>query len=128
MSAHSALSPTVEMARVLGVLEAGFLVWRRRPCSAYAIADKVLLQQIRANHGSFRQNCVALHVLAWLRAGGENHVHEWTARLTRPGWLVRARAAERLPPLVAIWTPDRQRTGSTETLLPRPAELPCLPK
>ena len=36
MSAHQAVFPVAVMARVLGVSEAGFHAWRRRPASAQA--------------------------------------------------------------------------------------------
>jgi putative transposase len=43
MSAHQAVFPVAVMARVLGVSEAGFHGWRRRPVSARAVADAALL-------------------------------------------------------------------------------------
>jgi len=43
--------PVAVMARVLGVSEAGFHVWRRRPVSAHAVADAALLKRIRTIHG-----------------------------------------------------------------------------
>ena len=49
MSAHQAVFPVAVMARVLGVSEAGFHAWRRRPASAHAIADAALLKRIRTD-------------------------------------------------------------------------------
>ena len=55
MSAHQAVFPVAVMARVLGVSEAGFHAWRRRPVSAHAVADAALLKRIRTIHAGSRQ-------------------------------------------------------------------------
>jgi putative transposase len=38
------------MARVLGVSKAGYYAWLRRPPSARAVADRVLMKRIRTIH------------------------------------------------------------------------------
>ena len=48
MSAHQAVFPVAAMARVLGVSQAGFHAWRRRPVSAHAVADAALLKRARS--------------------------------------------------------------------------------
>jgi putative transposase len=64
MSAHQAVFPVVVMARVLGVSEAGFHGWRRRPVSAHAVADAALLKRIRTIHAGPRQTYGAPRVHA----------------------------------------------------------------
>ena len=71
MSAHQAIFPVAVMARVLGVSVSGFHAWRCRPPSAHAIADTVLLKQIRTVHASSRETYGAPRVQAALKAGGE---------------------------------------------------------
>jgi putative transposase len=73
MSAHQAMFPVAMMARVLGVSEAGFHAWRRRPVSAHAVADAALRKRIRTIHGGSRETYGAPRVHAELRAGGERH-------------------------------------------------------
>ena len=55
MSAHQAVFPVAVMARVLGMSEAGFHAWRRRPASAHAVVDAALLKRIRTLQGGWRQ-------------------------------------------------------------------------
>jgi putative transposase len=74
MGAHQAVFPVAAMARVLGVSEAGFHAWRRRPVSAHAVAQ---------THGAPR-------VHAELRAGGERHGRKRIARLMRAAGLIGA--------------------------------------
>ena len=50
MSAYQASFPIATMARVLGVLKAGYYAWLRRSPSAHAAADTVLLKRIRTIH------------------------------------------------------------------------------
>jgi transposase InsO family protein len=73
MSAHQAVFPVAAMARVLGVSQAGFHAWRRRPVSAHAVADAALLKRIRTIHAGSRESYGAPRVHAELRAGGEKH-------------------------------------------------------
>ena len=88
MSAHQAVFPVAVMARVLGVSEAGFHAWRRRPVSAHAVADAALLKRIRTIHAGSRQTYGAPRVHAELRAGGEKHGRKRIARLMRAAGLI----------------------------------------
>jgi putative transposase len=90
MSAHQAVFPVAVLARVLGVSEAGFHAWRRRPVSAHAVADAALLKRIRMIHAGSRQTYGAPRVHAELRAGGEKHGRKRIARLMRAGGLIGA--------------------------------------
>ena len=90
MSAHQAVFPVAVMARVLGVSEAGFHGWRRRPVSAHAAADAALLKRIRTIHAGPRQTYGAPRVHAELRAGGEKHGRKRIARLMRAAGLIGA--------------------------------------
>jgi putative transposase len=90
MSAHQAVFPVAVMARVLGVSEAGFHAWRRRPVSAHAVADAALLKRIRMIHAGSRHTYGAPRVHAELRAGGEKHGRKRIARLMRAGGLIGA--------------------------------------
>ncbi len=90
MSAHQAVFPVAVMARVLGVSEAGFHAWRRRPVSAHAVADAALLKRIRTIHAGSRQTYGAPRVHAELRAGGERHGRKRIARLMRAAGLIGA--------------------------------------
>ena len=90
MSAHQAVFPVAVMARVLGVSEAGFHSWRRRPASAHAVADAALLKRIRTIHAGSRETYGAPRVHAELRAGGEKHGRKRIARLMRAAGLIGA--------------------------------------
>ena len=90
MSAHQAVFPVAVMARVLGVSEAGFHAWRRRPVSAHAVADAALLKRIRTIHAGSRESYGAPRVHAELRAGGEKHGRKRIARLMRAAGLIGA--------------------------------------
>ena len=90
MSAHQAVFPVAVMARVLGVSEAGFHAWRRRPASAHAVADAALLKRIRTIHGGSRETYGAPRVHAELQAGGEKHGRKRIARLMRAAGLIGA--------------------------------------
>ena len=90
MSANRATFPINVMARVLGVSEAGYYAWLRRPPSAHAHADAVLLRQVRTVHASSRETYGAPRVHAELRAGGERHGRKRIARLMREAGLVGA--------------------------------------
>ncbi len=90
MSANQALFPIAAMARVLGVSKAGFYAWLRRPPSAHAVADAVLLKRIRTVHATSRHTYGAPRVHAELRAGGEKHGRKRIARLMRENGLVGA--------------------------------------
>lgn len=56
MSANQAVFPIATMARVLGVSEAGYYVWRQRPLSAHAVADTALLKQVRTLPSNIHRN------------------------------------------------------------------------
>ena len=90
MSAHQAVFPIAVMARVLGVSEAGYYAWRRRPPSAHAVADAALLKRVRTIHASSRETYGAPRVHAELRAEGEKHGRKRIARLMRAAGLVGA--------------------------------------
>jgi len=100
MSANQADFPIASMARVFGVSEAGYYAWRRRPLSAHAVVDKLLLKRVRTIHASSRQTYGVPRVHAELRAGGEKHGRKRIARLMRAAGLVGA---------------SRRRTGVTTT-------------
>ena len=90
MSAHQAVFPVAVMARVLGVSEAGFHGWWRRPVSAHAVADAALLKRIRTIHAGSHQTYGAPRVHAELRTGGEKHGCKRIARLMRAAGLIGA--------------------------------------
>jgi len=90
MSANQASFPIAVMARVLGVSEAGYHAWLRRPPSAHALADAALLERIRTVHAGSRETYGAPRVHAELRAGGERHGRKRIARLMREAGLVGA--------------------------------------
>ena len=106
MSANQATFPIVTMARVLGVSEAGYYAWRRRPPSAHAVSDTALLKRVRTVHASSRETYGAPRVHAELRAGGEKHGRKRIARLMRAPSLVGA---------------SRRRAGVTTTRRERDA-------
>lgn len=90
MNANRADFPIAAMARVLGVSEAGYHAWLRRPPSAHALADAALLKRVRTVHAASRQTYGAPRVHAELRAGGERHGRKRVARLMRAAGLVGA--------------------------------------
>ena len=83
MSAHQAVFPIATMARVLGVSKAGYYAWLRRPPSARAVADEVLMKRIRTIHVTSQGTYGVPRVHAELRAGGEKHGRKRIARLMR---------------------------------------------
>jgi len=87
MSAHQAMFPVAVM---LGVSEAGFHGWRRRPASAHAVADAALLKRIRTIHGGSREIYGAPRAQAELRPGGEKPRAQRIARLMRAARLIGA--------------------------------------
>ena len=90
MNANQATFPIATMARVLGVSEAGYHAWRKRPPSKRQEADTKLLQRVRTIHASSRQTYGVPRVHAELRAGGEKHGRKRIARLMRAAGLVGA--------------------------------------
>ena len=90
MSANQADFPIATMARVLGVSEAGYHAWRKRPPSKRQEADTMLLKRVRTIHASSRETYGAPRVHAELRAGGEKHSRKRIARLMRAAGLVGA--------------------------------------
>lgn len=83
MMAYQAVYPIATMARVLGVSKAGYYVWKKRPLSARAEADGVLLKRIRTIHVTSHTTYGVPRVHAELRAGGEKHGRKRIARLMR---------------------------------------------
>jgi putative transposase len=83
MSANQAVFPIAAMARVLGVSEAGYHAWRRRPPSARAMRDEALLKRIRTVHATSRGTYGAPRVHAELRAEGRSLGRKCVARLMR---------------------------------------------
>lgn len=71
------------MCRVLGVSESGYYAWRKRGPSARAMANEVLLEQIRAIHRQSRQVYGSPRVHAALPAGERTVNHKRVARLMR---------------------------------------------
>jgi putative transposase len=83
MSANQAHFPIATMARVLGVSTAGYYGWRSRPPSARAVADAVLLRQVRTIHAVSRGTYGATRVHAELRAEEQPVGKKRIARLMR---------------------------------------------
>jgi putative transposase len=106
MSANQATFPIATMARVLGVSEAGYHAWRKRPPSKKQEADTTLLKRVRTIHASSRATYGAPRVHAELWAGGEKHGRKRIARLMRAAGLVGA---------------SRRRSGITTTRRDREA-------
>jgi putative transposase len=90
MSANQAAFPIAAMARALGVSEAGYHAWRRRPPSARAMADEALLRRIRTVHAVSRGTYGAPRVHAELRAEGRSLGRKRVARLMRGAGLAGA--------------------------------------
>ena len=90
MSANQATFPIATMARVLGVSEAGYHAWRKRPPSKRQEADTTLLKRVRTIHASSRETYGAPRVHAELRVEGEKHGRKRIARLMRTAGLVGA--------------------------------------
>jgi putative transposase len=83
MNANQATFPIATMARVLGVSQAGYHAWRKRPLSKRQEADTKLLQRVRTIHVNSRETYGVPRVHAELRAGGEKHGRKRIARLMR---------------------------------------------
>lgn len=88
MTANRAVFPIAAMARTLGVSEAGYHAWRRRPPSSRAVANEELLRRIRTVHLVSRESYGAPRVQAELRAAGEHVSRKRIARLMRSAGLV----------------------------------------
>lgn len=71
------------MCRILNVSESGFYAWQRRPASARAEANAVLLEQIRRVHQDSRQTYGSPRVHAALRRQGIVCNHKRVERLMR---------------------------------------------
>jgi putative transposase len=106
MNANQATFPIATMARVLGVSQAGYHAWRKRPLSKRQEADTKLLQRVRTIHVSSHETYGVPRVHAELRAGGEKHGRKRIARLMRAAGLVGA---------------SRRRSGITTTRRDREA-------
>ena len=90
MKAHQASFPIAAMVRVLGVSNAGYYAWAKRPPSARALANAALLKRIRTVHVSSRQTYGAPRVHAELRECGDRHGRKRIARLMREAGIVGA--------------------------------------
>ena len=75
---------------MLGVSEAGYYAWLKRPPSAHAVADAALLKRVRTIHASSRETYGSPRVHAELQAGGAAHGRKRVARLMRAAGLVGA--------------------------------------
>jgi putative transposase len=90
MSANQAEFPIAAMARVLGVSQSGYHAWRRRPPSARAVADKMLLKRVRTVHATSRETYGSPRIHAALRTDGHRHGRKRIARLMRAAGLTGA--------------------------------------
>jgi putative transposase len=90
MSANQAAFPIAPMARVLGVSKVGFHAWLKRPPSARAEADAVLLERVQSIHTRSRQTYGVPWVHAELQTAGKKHGRKRVARLMRAAGLVGA--------------------------------------
>ena len=90
MSANQAAFPIATMAHVLGVSEAGYYAWLKRPPSAHAVADAALLKRVRTIHASSRETYGSPRVHAELQAAGAAHGRKRVARLMHAAGLVGA--------------------------------------
>ncbi len=90
MSANQAAFPLAVMARVLGVLNAGFYAWRERAPWARQVADGALLARVQDVPVASRDTYGAPPVHAALQARGERHGRKRIARLMRVAGLVGA--------------------------------------
>ena len=88
MRANQAVFPIATMARVLGVSTAGYYAWSRRPLSARAGTDAVLLNTIRTVHAASRATYGAPRVHAELKARGKRLGKKRVARLMRSAGIV----------------------------------------
>ena len=103
MKANQAIYRTARMCRVLGVSPSGYYAWRKRPASARARADAVLLERIRAIHERSRGTYGIPRVLAELRAEGTRVGRKRIARLMQSAHLVGASRRK------GCWTTRRDR-------------------
>ena len=103
------------MCRVLGVSESGYYAWRKRGPSARAMANEVLLEQIRAIHRQSRQVYGSPRVHAALPAGERTVNHKRVARLMRVHGL-RGRERRRRRP---VTTPSKHGHPVAPNLLAR---------
>src|SRR5260370_40667419 len=71
-----------------GVSKAGYYAWLRRPPSARAVADRVLMKRIRTIHVTSHETYGVPRVHAERRAGGPKHGRKRSARLMRAAWSV----------------------------------------
>ncbi len=58
-SPDQATFPVATMARVLGVSEAGYYTWLKRPAPAHALADASLLKRVRTTQANCKGAAVA---------------------------------------------------------------------
>jgi len=79
MNEHQAEFPMARMCRVLRVSASGYYAWRRRTPSRRAIANAVLVNQIRDIHQASRRTYGSPRVHAALR----RHGLSWDASVWR---------------------------------------------
>jgi putative transposase len=87
VSANQALYPVATMCRLLGVSAGGYHAWRRRPPSARAQADAILLKRIAEIHAASRGTYGVPRIHAELSAEGRRVGRKRVARLMRTAGL-----------------------------------------
>jgi putative transposase len=87
VSANQALYPVATMCRLLGVPAGGYHAWRRRPPSARAQADAILLKRIAEIHAASRGTYGVPRIHAELSAEGRRVGRKRVARLMRTAGL-----------------------------------------
>ena len=85
---EKALYPVIMLCRLLKLSRSGFYAWQSRPASVRALADEVLLEQIRSFHAASRATYGAPRVHADLAEAGVRVGRKRVARLMRSDRLV----------------------------------------
>ena len=109
MSANQALYPIARMCRLLGVSTSGYHAWRRRPPSARARRDEVLLKRIGEIHAASKGTYGAPRIHAELAAEGISVGRKRVARLMRVAGL---RGISRRKAPRTTWRDERQRPAA----------------
>jgi putative transposase len=114
---EKATYPVATLCRVLGVSPSGYYAWSKRPPSARAQADHVLLTQLRAMHTRSRHTYGTPRLHAELRASGVRCGRKRIARLLRAAGLEGAHRRRRRgltrPDLQAVPAPDLVKRAFT---------------